>query len=179
MNPDVASPLVFTLLHIAAGLALVLAGRRLFWVFVGVIGFLLGFQVGNTFFADSPMTLLLALAVGVVAALLALGLQKIAIILGGAAAGWLLGMQLAVALGLGDPWGVVLGVVTAVIFGLLILMIFEIALIAISSLVGASLMLEPFPLAATLWLILWIAITAVGIIVQLRLRPATTAPARV
>ncbi|HEY5793016.1 MAG TPA: hypothetical protein VIS74_06945, partial [Chthoniobacterales bacterium] len=81
-------------LQIGAGVILLLMGRRLFWIFVGVVGFLVGFQFGTAAFAGSPWIWLLAVAVGLAACLLAIVLQKVAVVLAGAAAGWLLGLRL-------------------------------------------------------------------------------------
>jgi hypothetical protein len=65
------------------------AGRRLFWFFVGVAGFFFGFNVAASFLENQPfwMTLLIAAGCGLIGALLALFLQRLAIFLAGFLAG--------------------------------------------------------------------------------------------
>ncbi len=69
--------------QVAAGLILVFFGRRLFWFFVGVVGFLVGFRIGLSMFPDSTMAVVMACAVGVIAALLSVVLEKVLIVLAG------------------------------------------------------------------------------------------------
>lgn len=157
---------------VVAGLILVFLGRRLFWFFVGVVGFVFGFRVGLAVFSDSSVTLLLAAAVGVVAALLSVVLEKVLIVLAGAAAGWLLFARLAEILGAGPQISPVLAIGGAVLFAVVSLLIFDVALVVISSLSGAALVLEPFTLAGTLELLALAAIAAIGIATQLRAKPA-------
>jgi hypothetical protein len=156
---------------VVAGLILVFLGRRLFWFFVGVVGFVFGFRFGLTVFSDSTMTLVLAAAVGVIAALLSVVLEKVLIVLTGAAAGWLLFVRLAEILGAGPQLTPILPIVGAVLFAVVSLLVFDVALIVISSLSGAALVLEPFALVGTMELVLFVALAAVGIATQLRTRP--------
>jgi hypothetical protein len=70
---------------VLVGVAVLLLGRRLFWLFVGAIGFVFGAQIAAQFThqpASSPVVLLVAIAFGIIGALLAIMLQKIAIGIG-------------------------------------------------------------------------------------------------
>ncbi|MGA7216503.1 MAG: hypothetical protein WBX20_20055, partial [Terrimicrobiaceae bacterium] len=73
------------LAQILAGLALLLFGRRLFWVFVGVIGFIAGMRFGAEVVKGQPevVILLIAVAMGLLAALLAVVLQRVAVAVAG------------------------------------------------------------------------------------------------
>ena len=50
---------------ILAGALLLLFGRRLFWLFVGCVGFIVGFDFASNLFQGQPQWLLLAIAIGV------------------------------------------------------------------------------------------------------------------
>jgi len=125
-------------LPIIAGVILLLFGRRLFWLFVGLAGFLFGLEIApQLFHLDSTMmTFLVALLVGIVSAVLAIVLQRLAFALGGFFAGGYVGNILADQLQAGDSsmiWFVVAGVIGAVFAALLM----DWAIIILSSLVGA------------------------------------------
>lgn len=132
------------------GLALLLAGRRLFWLLVGAVGFLFGFHLAQGWLGLDEFWLRLAVAalVGVAGAFLAVLLQRLAIgvagfLLGGAAAGW----AAEVVFGLPETAAWVAffigGIIAAMIAGFL----FEFALIVLSALLGASLVVQ----AAVAW----------------------------
>ena len=130
--------LTSNLLPIIAGVILLLFGRRLFWLFVGLAGFLFGLEIApQLFHLDSTMmTFLVALLVGIVSAVLAIVLQRLAFALGGFFAGGYVGNILADQLQAGDSsmiWFVVGGVIGAVFAALLM----DWAIIILSSLVGA------------------------------------------
>jgi hypothetical protein len=139
--PGAATPVV-TLL---AGIALLLFGRRLFWLFVGVIGFMAGWYLalGGWRHAPAGGRLLLALVAGLIGVVLALVVQKAAVALAGFFVGayllaGLLGWDLA-ALRPGQQLALLLaGVVAAV----LALMLFDLALILYSAVAGAGLILD-------------------------------------
>lgn len=164
-------------IQIGFGLILLLAGRQLFWLFVGVAGFVLGFQFGMQAFDNSEYAIAAGLVIGLIGCLLAVVLQKVAVALGGAAAGWMLGERLAVYIGAGNVGILICGLLLAVLFAVAVLMLFDVALIVISSFTGASLILDPLVPGGTLWLILWVIAVAVGIAVQFGLRARAAAPA--
>jgi hypothetical protein len=150
---------------------MIIMGRKLFWLFVGTAGFLVGIGLASRFIADQPEWVMLSLALmaGVVGVLLAIFIQKIAIGLAGFLAGgyglvWLISnLQLVEARWL---W-------IAFIFGglagaLFIATLFDVALIVLSSFIGSSLIvqaLEPRPAIA---LAMFVIILLGGIMVQSR-----------
>ncbi|HET9907453.1 MAG TPA: hypothetical protein VFQ23_12445, partial [Anaerolineales bacterium] len=76
------------LINILLGGALLLAGRKLFWLFVGAIGFVTGLQFATSFWqGPDNLALVFGLIVGVIFALLAVFLQSIAIGIAGFFAG--------------------------------------------------------------------------------------------
>jgi hypothetical protein len=88
-------------LEMIGGIALLIMGRRLYWLFVGLIGFVVGALLSQQFFSAQPewMSVLVALGFGVAGALLAVFLQGIAI----AAAGFIAGVRLDLAARPGRP----------------------------------------------------------------------------
>lgn len=154
--------------QLVAGLLLLLAGRRLYWLLVAAIGFFAGLGLAETYLNVDSVALewLLALLTGALAALVAVFLQKFAISAAGAVAAgyatwWYLSLN-------GTPlgpwhWAAVAG---ATVVGLLIARtVFDFGLIFVSSLAGATLILESLgPEASTsrwLFLILVVAGTVI------------------
>lgn len=160
------------LLTAAAGLILLTLGRKLFWLFVGCVGFSLGFLYAESLLGvQSPLVgLAIAVFMGLVGALLALFLQGVAIALSGFAAGGFVTMYLLEFVGFGAtraPWlayaiGGILGAAA-------LLLIFNWALIFLSSLLGAALIVQSAALGGPAAGLLFIALAIVGILFQARL----------
>jgi drug/metabolite transporter (DMT)-like permease len=163
-----AQPIVALLV----GAALLLFGRRLFWLFVGVVGFMAGwyFAVGSWHHPPSGGLLLLALAAGVVGIVLALVAQKLAVavagfVFGWSAAAWMLGWQMTM---LHPSQMLVLGA-AGVVAALLALLLFDFTLILYSAVAGASLILEPVVrLGNDARLVLLVVLVVIGVAVQSR-----------
>src|SRR5690606_5717280 len=77
------------LLRALLGLVVLLFGRQLFWLWVGVTGFLAGVTLSARFLSGQPnwIILLIGLIAGLVGALLAIVLQRLAIGIAGFVAG--------------------------------------------------------------------------------------------
>jgi hypothetical protein len=133
--------------HLILGLVLLFMGRSLFWILVGAVGFLSGFELAEYFFVDQPFWVMVATGVclGLVGLIMALIFQHIAIILTGILAGGLIGLELYLLLFplAGDlRWmAFILG---AFLGGILVEMFFSWMLIILSAIFGAMLLLEPF-----------------------------------
>ena len=81
------------LISIAVGVLLLLVGRRMFWLFVGLAGFLCGFQSGQMFFPEQAMLgIVLGLLLGVVGIFVAVFFQRLSFAIGGFFAGGYLGL---------------------------------------------------------------------------------------
>jgi len=147
-------------------------GRRLFWLFVGLIGFISGMRMGTHFFPGQSewMIFAIALMAGVLGALLALFFQWLAIGLAGFLAGAYIVVRLLHVSGWGTPgtdWVVFL--IGGILGALLIIVLFDWALIILSSLAGAGLITETVHIDRGVTTLLFIALFIVGIIVQSRL----------
>ena len=158
------------LLRVLIGAALLLFGRRLLWLLVGVIGFTFGYEYGAQTYAGASDTMLLsvALAAGLVGAVLAYFVQALMI----AVAGFLVGARLAVVLfnvvhPIPDQNVWLLAFLAGGIIGAALLVaVFDSALLFLSSLFGASLIVETIELPPYQKLILFLVLLAVGLVVQ-------------
>jgi len=167
-----ASPLV-VLLHVLAGAAILLLGRRLFWLFVAVVGFLVSFEYAPRLLPDQPewVVLLVSVVAGAAGAVLSIGLQYVA----AAIVGFVGGSYGSVPLGLllfghGASWIPLLG---GIVGAVLMVVLFDWTLIVLSAVTGARAVLAPFGLQEGIAIVAWLALAAVGIAVQASmLKPA-------
>lgn len=150
------------------GAALLVAGRKLFWLFVGAAGFVTGLQLASRFTQGSDaVALVIGLVIGIVFALLAIFLQKVAVAIAGFLAG---GYILTAAAGmLGADTGAVFWIVYLLggIIGLfLVSFLFDWALITLSSLAGSSLIVQAlFPQNAAAGVVYFI-LFIIGMLIQ-------------
>jgi hypothetical protein len=157
------------------GIALLTFGRKAFWMFVGGIGFLVGIQFATQVVRIEADWLVLAIAVvaGLAGGLLALLLQGAAVGLAGFVAGGLLLLSLVEAMG----WtkgsltefalGPVLAFVAGGILGAILLgVLFDWALIVLSSVIGALMLSEAVPGKGGSQPLLFAILVVAGIVVQ-------------
>jgi MFS family permease len=173
--PPTPQPLGNVLLF-AIGILLLVMGRKIFWLALGAFGFLAGLYLASRLpvveQANEPMIgFAIAGACGVVGILLAIFVQKVAIGVAGFLAGGLGALWLALTAALpvgGWEWAVFLvgGVLGAILAGLL----FEVALVVLTALLGATLLLELVTLDPRVEGILALVLTAVGCLIQGRRR---------
>jgi hypothetical protein len=157
------------LAKIVFGGILLVFGKKVFWLFVGLCGFALGIGLATRFFEPRStwLALLLALALGVLGAVLATQIPRIAVGLAGFLGGALAAISLAGWLGVaGGFLGWVLVLVGGILGTLILAAAFEWGLILLSSLAGASLVVEGLQLTqAAGWLGL-IGLFVVGVVAQ-------------
>jgi hypothetical protein len=151
------------------GVVILLFGRKLFWLCVAAVGFAAGVEIApHLVHEPSPLlALAIALVLGLVGALLALFLQKIAIaVLGFLAGGKLAGAIAAAFLVQYAQYSTVIFVVGGLIGAILLLVLFDWALIVISSLIGAHLIQSAIVLPPSGSTVVFIGLTVIGILVQ-------------
>jgi hypothetical protein len=163
--------------RILVGLVLLLFGRRLFWLFVGAVGFAAGAKFANEFMPHEPddFTIIFSLVVGLLSAVLAVAVRKIALGAAGfLAGGYLLTQALAVsgqesaifAQGLAPaaPW------ITFIVGGLLgaVLMnvLFTWTLILLSALGGSALICESVRTSSTVLAAAFTILAILGVLIQ-------------
>jgi hypothetical protein len=158
-----------TIVLAVLGVALLVLGRKLFWLFVGAVGFAAGLQAVQLFLSPQPFWVLWAagLVCGVIGAVLALFFQKLAIGVGGFVAGSTLALHLTIMMDY-HP-GVLVTVIGGVLGAVALYLLFDWALIILSSLVGAGLLIEALGPHAPYAPVLSAVVVAAGVIFQARL----------
>ena len=128
--------------HFVMGVILLIFGRRLFWLFIAAVGFGAGFEFSRLYLGIQPAWALWAigLVTGFGGALLALFFQRLAIGLGGFAAGGYIAFYLTSLLATAPHFWIYL--IGGVIGAIVMYFLFDWALIFISSIAGATLIVE-------------------------------------
>jgi len=156
--------------NIIIGLILLVFGRKLFWLFVAMTGFLVGAATARVFFADEPEWVILstALGVGLLGAVLAVVAKRVAFALAGFYAGSYLAMTAFQMLG-GGGNGMIWLVFGGVIGGVFAALIMDWAIIVLSCLVGAGAIVQTLPLRPTGELVVFVVLMVSGFFLQRRL----------
>ena len=162
-----------SLTGVFVGVVLLLFGRRLYWVFVAGIGFVTGLALAPDLLPGQPewLILLAALVAAIVGAIIAIFAQKLTIGLIGFVAGGGVGLQLARKMGMvGEGTGWIAYLIAGIVGLVLMLVLFDWALILLSSLAGANLIVTGVAARAHLpqetWFLALIALALVGVVVQ-------------
>ncbi len=159
---------IMAALNIFLGGGLLLGGRKVFWLLLGSIGFVTGVETATRILHRSePETIVLALGLGVLFGLFAIFLETIAIglagLVGGAYAGWslsnLLGIQ-------GRDVESVALVVGAILGVILIVLLFDWALISISSFAGAAMIVGGLGLQPGVRASVYLVLLLLGVLIQ-------------
>lgn len=161
------------LLFLGIGGALLVVGRKLFWLLVAVLGFLFGFYFATQQFGSDPAYLAFAigLVAGVIGAVLAMFFQGIAIGLAGFLGGGLIAVNLLEFLGLGEASFSWLAFIAGGVLGVILIgLVFEWALILISSLVGAFLIVNAVETSSVVAYLLFFILLVAGIVIQTRIK---------
>ena len=164
-------PMHFSVAIVGAliGAVILLFGRKLFWLCVAAVGFAAGVEIApHLVHEPSPLlALAIALILGLMGALLALFLQKVAIaVLGFLAGGKLAGAIAAAFFVHYAQHSTIIFVVGGIIGAILLLALFDWALIVVSSLIGAHLIQSAIVLPASGSTIVFIGLAVIGILVQ-------------
>ena len=159
------------ILNVLIGVGLLFFGRRAYWLFVAAAGFLAGLSLVNRL-ADVPQSvgMIVGLVVGLLAALLAVAVQRFAIGFAGFLVGGYIALQALPALN--PDGGGTTTVLTFLIGGIIGLVLVSMflgwALISLSSLAGAALIVDALGLDAGLGTVVFIILVAVGVVFQAR-----------
>jgi hypothetical protein len=168
-NPFAPANLSLAVVGALIGVIVLFFGRKLFWLCVAAVGFALGVEVAPQLVHEpSPLlALVIALFLGVVGALLALFLQKVAIAVLGFLAGGYLANAIAAAFFVQYAhYSPVIFVAGGIIGAILLLVLFDWALIVVSSLIGAHLIQSTIVLPPSGSTIVFIGLTIIGILIQ-------------
>ena len=158
-----------TIVGVIIGVVILFFGRKLFWLCVAAVGFAAGVQIAPLLVNEptSVLALVIALAFGVLGALLALFLQKIAV----GVLGFLAGGKLATAVAAAFfvhyvQYSTIIFVVGGIIGAIVLLALFNWALIVVSSFIGAYLIQSAIILPPTGSTLVFIGLAILGMFVQ-------------
>jgi hypothetical protein len=154
---------------ILLGVALLLFGRRLFWLFVAAAGFLAGIEIAQVLLAHKPAWLQVTVAIGtgIFGALIATLAQRLAFGLAGFLAGGYLTLVLMHIFGLFGG-GLLVLLIGATCGALAALLLMDPAIIILSSLVGAGAIVRGLHPGLLLGAILFVGLSLSGILFQNR-----------
>jgi hypothetical protein len=158
-----------TIVGVLIGIAILFFGRKLFWLCVAAVGFAVGVEIAPQLVHEpsSLLALVIALVFGVLGALLALFLQKVAIAVLGFLAGGKLASAIAAAFFVHyAQYSTIIFVIGGIIGAILLLAVFGWALIVVSSFIGAYLIESAIVLPPTGSTLVFIGLAIVGIFVQ-------------
>lgn len=155
-------------LQIAVAVALLMLGRRLYWLFVAGVGFVVVMGLATEYLETSAewMALALAIGAGIVGALFAIFLQKLALALAGFAAAAYVARELVQYFGFDGNIEIVVVLVAGVIGGVFAAVLFDWALILLSAMAGAVLLVDTFKLEDMAALVVMVVVAIAGISIQ-------------
>lgn len=159
------------LVVVAIGLVVLLVGRNLFWLVVGLVGFLLGVGLGELWFVDQPTWLIAmaALLLGVLGAVVALVFERFAIALAGFYAAGYIALAVAGQLGY-ESVSVFVPLGAGLIGALVTALLTDWAIIVLTALVGSAAVVSAFDLGARLEALAFVALALTGGLVQYAIR---------
>ena len=159
------------ILYIALGTVLLLVGWRLFWIFVGAAGFVAGFDFAQYFFVGQSQIFILIAAIccALLGIFLAIIFQEVMFVLAGAVAGGTMSVHMLaffVPYDSSSPASAIAFIVGAVLGAILMIWGINLAIIIISSLLGALLVASAIPIYGFMKLMLVVLLMSVGIFIQ-------------
>ena len=159
-----------SIINFLFGGSLLILGRKLFWLFVAAAGFFTGWQIGARVVGGPPwLGIVVGIFFAIAGALLAMFLKSIAIGVAGFLMGGAILMSLAGFIGLDQGLvGWVIYIVGGIGGVILINMFFDWALIILSSLGGASLIVQGLGMDGVVRLLAFVALQVFGLIFQSR-----------
>lgn len=163
-----------SIIYLVVGIILVTSGRKLFWLFVACIGFIIGFEYGGnlTGIKDQWIILSIAFGTGILGALLAIFLQGVAV----SVAGFLIGGYAAINLleltgYLSHEYFWVSFIIGGVIGLILMLVLFDYALIFLSSIAGAFVIVHTIYLTPPAKTLVFLILAMAGAVFQAKVHP--------
>jgi Domain of unknown function (DUF4203) len=151
------------------GVALLFFGRKLFWLFVAAIGFAAGMEIAPQITHNpSPIfVLVIALAAGVLGAILSIVIQKFAIAVAGFIAGGRLAIGLSAAFYMNHAeYSLFIFLIGGILGAILLLFLFDWALILLTSVEGAHLISGMIVLPQMGCMIVLIVLIVIGVVAQ-------------
>ena len=155
------------IVHITVGGILLLVGRRLFWLFVMIAGFLFGAALANDLLIEYPrwVVWITAALSGIIGALLAVFLQRLGFVIAGFYGGGYLAIILVQSFG----WpisGTAVSIAGGFLGALFAAFALDWAIIVLSSLAGAGIIVAALELQPIMNLLAGAGLAGIGIVAQ-------------
>ena len=160
------------IINVLVGIAALILGRKLFWLYVGAVGFVAGIHVASRYFSGLPewQILIIALIAGFIGALLAVFFQRIAIVVAGfAGGGYLIQHILNISGWQATPISWLPFLIGGLAGAVLLYFLFDWTLIFLSSIIGASLITQAIPLSPPVSGFLLFALFIAGFVTQAKM----------
>jgi MFS family permease len=166
---DIITPL----LNIVLGIILLIVGKKLYWLLVAVVGFVIGLTLATQYIQLDPPWLIyiVAFSAGVIGAVLGIYVQRLAISVVGFIVSGYGALYLAGLMGIkAEPFNWMAFIIGGIIGLLLVASVFDWALYMLSAWAGATLitrtLTEGVGLNDTMGLVLFFVLFVLGMIVQ-------------
>ena len=163
-----------TLATLLLAVVLLFFGQRIYWLFVGIIGFFAGMNLATHWLTPQPEWLVLVIAVGagLLGAVLAIFAQRLAVGLAGFFAGGHFALLLLPNLGYAtsDRVALVVFVLVGIVAAILAVALFDWALIILSALIGAALIANWAVDASNIRALVFLGLFVLGFAVQASMR---------
>jgi hypothetical protein len=155
------------LYKLLSGLLLLALGRRLFWLLVALMGFLVGMELAGEFLSGRPSWLVLAAAIGtgLLGAILAVFAHRLAFALAGFLAGSYLALIAAQSFGVSGA-SELLFIIGGIAGALISAWFLDWAIIVLSSLVGGAAIVDALGLGQMPGFLAFAALVTAGILFQ-------------
>jgi len=157
------------IVYITLGIVLLMLGKKLFWLFAGSISFIIGYEYAGLFLEGFPQRniLIIALIMAIIGIVLAFAIQKVGAGIAGFFAGGYVALNIVAELGFLSgwlPWAIF--VIGGIVGAVLMYMIFDWAVIVLSSLSGAFFIVTAMNFSMHLTKILFVVLACIGCLVQ-------------
>jgi hypothetical protein len=158
------------IINVIVGGLLLTLGRKIFWFFVAATGFYAGFELASRLNIQPEwVALVIALAIGLLGALLAYFFEKLIIGVAGFLAGAFITSRLVTLFDSQLPaksWDWLIILIGGIVGIILMVALFEWALIFLSSLAGAILIVQAINLVGLVGLVVGVVLFVFGVIFQ-------------
>ena len=158
--------------YMFAGVILLYLSWRLFWLIVACIGFAVAYTYAGRFIGSQPEYIIIAVAVffGVIGGFFAVFFQRIAIGVSGFAAGGYISLYFFQTSGFLSDQLIWFACIAGGIAGtVLMIIVFDWALIVLSSMSGASMIIQAVNIDSSLYLPAYIGLITIGCAVQAKI----------
>jgi hypothetical protein len=156
---------MLSVINVILGAALLVAGRRLFWLFVLAGGFIAGAQLATSMIKGPEwLIIIIGLVVGIIFAILARFFKTLAIGIAGFFLGGSILSAIIGALGINVNW--ISWIIGGLIGVILVSILFDWALISLSSFGGAALLVQSLNLDSSIRSVVFIVLLIIGIFIQ-------------